>query len=138
MVSEGAKKNKAKQIAAAPLRFATMPIGMLHDLATGGLIQVGKNFIPRLKNAATGSTIINRAEVMAKQPKTTTETPPTDASTGGMTDTESIREDTVLNNDSVASAVDSERVTGDATSDRNESNAVSTGGKKDDSGGDES
>ena len=45
---------------------------------------------------------------------------PTDASTGGMTDTESIREDTVLNNDSVASAVDSERVTGDATSDRNE------------------
>ena len=138
VVSEGAKKNKAKQIAAAPLRFATMPIGMLHDLATGGLIQVGKNFIPRLKNAATGSTIINRAEVMAKQPKTTTETPPTDASTGGMTDTESIREDTVLNNDSVASAVDSERVTGDATSDRNESNAVSTGGKKDDSGGDES
>lgn len=63
------KKTKAKQIAGAPLRFATMPVGMLHDLAKGGLIQTGKNFIPRLKNVATGTTLVNHAEVKSKESK---------------------------------------------------------------------
>lgn len=65
IVSDQVQKNKRKQIAAAPIRLATMPIGMLHDLATGGIIQVGKNFIPRVKNLG-GSTLVNRAEVKPK------------------------------------------------------------------------
>jgi len=65
---------ESKQIAATPLRMASMPIGMLHDLATGGLIRVGKNFMPRLRNAFTGSTIFNRAEVKPKPRKTATNT----------------------------------------------------------------
>lgn len=113
VVNEGAKKNKAKQIAAAPLRFATLPFGMLHDLAKGGLIQVGKNFIPRLKNAATGSTIVNRAEVKAKKPKV--ETPNQETETGGM---ESTRENPIKENETVATAVDSEVKDTNTESDR--------------------
>lgn len=134
VVSDNAKKNKAKQVAAAPLRFATMPIGMLHDLATGGLIQVGKNFMPRLKNAATGSTIFNRAEV---KPKSVHTKPPNEETkNGSTTDTESVREDTILNNDGVSSAVEEENKTSDTESDRNDGNGVS-GIKNDDNGGDE-
>lgn len=134
VVSDNAKKNKAKQVAAAPLRFATMPIGMLHDLATGGLIQVGKNFMPRLKNAATGSTIFNRAEVKSKSVHT--DPPNADTKNGGTTNTESVRENSVLNNDGVSSAVEEENKTSDTASDRNDGNGVS-GIKNDDNGGDE-
>lgn len=68
-IKEGQKKSKAKQILGAPTRLASMPLGVLHDLAGGGLIQVGKNFGPRLRNAFTGSTIFNRAEVKTRKPK---------------------------------------------------------------------
>lgn len=95
-VSEGKKKSKAKQIAAAPLRFATLPFGILHDLATGGLIQAGKNFGPRLRNAVSGSTIINRAEMKAKMPKTEK----TDAKTDP-TPMESERDSTILNKEGI-------------------------------------
>lgn len=67
VVKDGVKKSKAKQIAAMPLRLATMPAGMIHDLSRGGLIQVGKNFIPRLRNAFTGDTLTNRADVKQKK-----------------------------------------------------------------------
>ncbi len=119
VVQEGAKKNKAKQIAGAPLRFATMPFGMLHDLASGGLIQVGKNFIPRLKNAATGDTLINRAEILSKVPKSegSSTTPPEDTTT--TTDTTSDRtETTILDQEDVARGVDAEDRTADTESDR--------------------
>ncbi len=66
VVTEGQKKNRGKQIAGAPLRLATLPFGMLHDLSKGGLIQVGKNFIPRLKNLFGGDTLVNRADVVKK------------------------------------------------------------------------
>lgn len=67
VVKDGVKKSRAKQIAAMPLRLATMPAGMIHDLSRGGLIQVGKNFVPRLRNAFTGDTLTNRADVKQKK-----------------------------------------------------------------------
>ena len=67
VVKDGVKKSRAKQIAAMPLRLATMPAGMIHDLSRGGLIQVGKNFVPRLRNAFTGDTLTNRADVTQKK-----------------------------------------------------------------------
>lgn len=86
---------------------------MLHDLAKGGLIQVGKNFIPRLKNAATGSTIVNRAEVKAQKPKV--ETPNQETETGGM---ESTRENPIKENETVATAVDTKVKDTNTESDR--------------------
>lgn len=74
VLSEDVKKNKAKQIAAAPLRIGSMPVGVAKDLCQGGLVQAGKNFIPRLRNAFTGDTLINRAEV--KEKKSEEQTPP--------------------------------------------------------------
>lgn len=66
---EGKQKNKAKQYGGAVTRLATMPVGVVKDLMQGGLIQAGKNFIPRLRNVATGDTLTNRAEVKPKKPK---------------------------------------------------------------------
>ena len=65
----GVKKSRAKQVMGMPLRMATMPAGMLHDLSRGGLIQVGKNFMPRLRNAFAGDTLVNMAEVKKKPKK---------------------------------------------------------------------
>ncbi len=45
-----------------PTRIATMPIGMVKDLATGGIAGLGKNFVPRAKNAFTGDSMINHAQ----------------------------------------------------------------------------
>ena len=45
-----------------PTRIATMPIGMMKDLAQGGVVGMGKNFIPRVKNIATGDSFINHAQ----------------------------------------------------------------------------
>lgn len=46
-------------------RLATMPIGMLHDLASGGFVTVGKNFRARLNNATKGGVgWINHADVI--------------------------------------------------------------------------
>lgn len=66
---EGKQKNKAKQYGGAVTRLATMPIGVVKDLMQGGVIQAGKNFIPRLRNVATGDTLTNRAEVKPKKAK---------------------------------------------------------------------
>lgn len=68
VVKDGEKKNKVKQVVGAPFRLATLPFGMLKDLSKGGLIQVGKNFIPRLRNVISGDSILNRADVK-KKPK---------------------------------------------------------------------
>lgn len=67
--SKHPKIDKAKQIAGAPLRLATLPVGVVKDLLQGGVITLGKNFIPRLKNVAGGKTLTNRADVKPKMPK---------------------------------------------------------------------
>lgn len=67
--SKHPKADKAKQIAGAPLRLATLPVGVVKDLMQGGLITAGKNFIPRLKNVAVGNTLTNHADVKPQKPK---------------------------------------------------------------------
>ena len=51
------KAAKAKQYGGAVTRLATMPVGTVKDLMQGGIIQAGKNFIPRLRNVVTGTTL---------------------------------------------------------------------------------
>ena|GEM_PF-887860 len=65
------KPRSAMQKAGAATRLATMPLGMLKDLAQGGLITMGKNFIPRMRNAFTGTSLVSRADVKKKPPKPT-------------------------------------------------------------------
>ena len=69
VVQEGQKKNKAKQIGGFGTRLATLPAGILRDFSKGGLIQVGKNFIPRMRNLFTGDTMVSRADILKKAPK---------------------------------------------------------------------
>ena len=66
------KKKKQSKLAKAmktPMRFATMPAGMIHDISQGGVIAMGKNFMPRLNNALHGSSVFNHADVMKKPKK---------------------------------------------------------------------
>lgn len=69
VVQEGQKKSKAKQIGGFGTRLSTLPAGILRDFSKGGLIQVGKNFIPRMRNLFTGDTMISRADVLKRMPK---------------------------------------------------------------------
>lgn len=69
VVQEGQKKSKAKQIGGFGTRLATLPAGILRDFSKGGLIQVGKNFIPRMRNLFTGDTMISRADILKKARK---------------------------------------------------------------------
>lgn len=61
------KAAKAKQYGGAVTRLATMPVGTVKDLMQGGIIQAGKNFVPRLRNVVTGTTLTNRAEIFPKK-----------------------------------------------------------------------
>ena len=61
------KAAKAKQYGGAVTRLATMPVGTVKDLMQGGIIQAGKNFIPRLRNVVTGTALTNRAEIFPKK-----------------------------------------------------------------------
>lgn len=63
------KSQKMKQAATAPIRLATMPVGVVKDMMQGGIVTAGKNFVPRLKNIVKGTTVINRAEVKPKPQK---------------------------------------------------------------------
>ena len=54
--------NKKTDLLKMPTRIASMPIGIMKDLASGGVVNAGKNFVPRLRNAFTGSTILNHPQ----------------------------------------------------------------------------
>lgn len=60
--SNKTEPSKLARYGGIPTRLATMPIGMIKDFANGGLIGVGKNFIPRAKNVALGDSIVNHAQ----------------------------------------------------------------------------
>jgi len=62
-------QNKARQILGKTTRFATMPAGMIHDLAQGGVIAVGKNFSSRLNNAMHGTSLVNHNDQKPKADK---------------------------------------------------------------------
>lgn len=59
------KNNEPSKLAkygGMPTRIATMPIGMIKDLATGGIVGMTKNIIPRAKNIVKGDSIVNHAQ----------------------------------------------------------------------------
>ena len=60
------KQSKVQKALKTPLRFATMPAGMIHDISQGGVIAMGKNFMPRLNNALHGTSVVNHADVAVK------------------------------------------------------------------------
>ena len=61
-VNKSTEPSKLARYGGMPTRIATMPIGMMKDLAEGGIVGMGRNFIPRVKNIATGDSIVNHAQ----------------------------------------------------------------------------
>ncbi|NLZ45240.1 MAG: hypothetical protein GX896_00950 [Clostridiales bacterium] len=60
---------KGSRYGKMPSRFATMPIGMMKDLAKGGIVGVGKNFVPRMNNAIKGTSMFSHAQPIEKKQK---------------------------------------------------------------------
>ena len=60
------KDGKIAKALKTPLRFATMPAGMLHDISQGGVIAMGKNFMPRLQNALHGNSFVSHADIQKR------------------------------------------------------------------------
>lgn len=54
--------SKLAKYGGMPTRIATMPIGMIKDLTQGGVVGMGKNFVPRIKNIAQGDSFVNHAQ----------------------------------------------------------------------------
>ena len=64
------KSNEPSKLAkygGMPTRIATMPIGMIKDFAEGGVVGMSKNFVPRVKNIATGDSLINHPQGKIKK-----------------------------------------------------------------------
>lgn len=55
---------KTARYAKMPTRIASMPLGVIKDFAAGGLVGVGKNFIPRMNNIVKGDTVFNHAQLV--------------------------------------------------------------------------
>jgi len=70
IVSKADQVSKKKRLATMPSRIATMPIGVIKDIAQGGLIGAGKNIGPRFRNIVHGDSVLNHAEI---KPKTNSE-----------------------------------------------------------------
>ncbi|MBQ7466854.1 MAG: hypothetical protein IJS74_02145 [Clostridia bacterium] len=58
--------SKLSRYAKMPSRIATLPIGMMKDLANGGIVGMGKNFVPRVNNVIKGDTLFNHAQSLKK------------------------------------------------------------------------
>ena len=84
-------KQMATQALGSVTRLATMPVGVVKDMVQGGVIQAGKNFMPRLRNVAKGTTVTNRAEVKPKKPNIQTTPPENDEQAEASSDTASTR-----------------------------------------------
>jgi len=67
--NKSTEPSKLKKYGGMPTRIATMPIGMIKDLTQGGIVGMGKNFVPRIKNIATGDNFINhpQANILNKE-----------------------------------------------------------------------
>ena len=68
-ISINGNAGKGSRYGKMPSRFATMPIGMMKDLASGGVVGVGKNFIPRMNNAIKGTSMFSHAQPLDKKKK---------------------------------------------------------------------
>lgn len=60
--NKSAEPSKLAKYGGMPTRLATMPIGMIKDLANGGIVGMGRNFIPRAKNIVQGDSMFNHAQ----------------------------------------------------------------------------
>lgn len=58
--------SKLSRYGKMPTRIASLPIGVMKDLATGGIVGVSKNFVPRLNNVIKGNTLFNHPQAMKK------------------------------------------------------------------------
>ncbi len=70
-INKSSEPSKLAKYGGMGTRIATMPIGMMKDLASGGLVGMGKNFIPRVRNIAQGDSFVNHAQgksVLNKEP----------------------------------------------------------------------
>lgn len=47
-----------------PTRIASLPLGIMKDIASGGIVGAGKNFIPRLNNVLRGDSLLNHAQTL--------------------------------------------------------------------------
>ncbi len=65
-INKSAEPSKLAKYGGMPTRIATMPIGMIKDLTQGGIVGMGKNFVPRLKNIAQGDSLFNHAQAKQK------------------------------------------------------------------------
>ena len=61
-INKSDSPSKLAKYGGMPTRIATMPIGMIKDLTQGGVVGMGKNFVPRLKNIAQGDSFVNHAQ----------------------------------------------------------------------------
>ena len=59
--------SKLSRYGKMPSRIATLPIGVMKDIATGGIVGAGKNFVPRLNNAIKGDTLFSHAQALNKK-----------------------------------------------------------------------
>lgn len=66
--------SKKKNMGTMPLRLASMPLGMIKDLASGGVVRLGKNFIPRCQNVVKGNSVFSQPYKYPKDKATTTQT----------------------------------------------------------------
>lgn len=56
------EQSKVAKYVGVPTRLATMPLGMIKDIANGGVVGMAKNFIPRAKNVGLGDNFINHPQ----------------------------------------------------------------------------
>lgn len=62
LIEKASSSSNKKDTLKMPTRLATMPVGVMKDLASGGLVSVGKNFVPRMRNVFTGSSVVNHPQ----------------------------------------------------------------------------
>ena len=65
-INKNAEPSKLAKYGGIPTRIATMPLGMIKDLTQGGVVGMGKNFVPRLRNIAQGDSVFNHAQANTK------------------------------------------------------------------------
>jgi len=56
------EQSKVELYSKMPTRLATMPIGMIKDLASGGVVGMTKNIAPRFRNLVSGDSYVSHAQ----------------------------------------------------------------------------
>ncbi|MEG1752208.1 MAG: hypothetical protein RR247_04075 [Clostridia bacterium] len=59
--------SKMSRYGKMPTRIATLPIGIMKDIVSGGIVGAGKNIVPRLNNVIGGDTLLNHPQALKKK-----------------------------------------------------------------------